>query len=106
MANFTRYRSGVQRVDDVLGTIQKDIEALETSAATFTTETVVDTLVSTLVSTLFGTSTYTAATMNTAPTDGSVRTVRVSDGGFLGTGGIAIFINGHWVDAASGTEYT
>lgn len=102
MANFTRYRSGVQRVDDVLGRVQKDIEALETSAATFTTETAVDTL----VSALFSSTTYTAATMNTAPTDGSVRTVRVSDGGFLGTGGIAIFINGHWVDAASGTEYT
>ncbi len=102
MANYTRYRSGVQRVDDVLGKVEKDIRALETSAATFATETAVDTL----VSALFGSTIYTQATISGAPTDGSIRFVRVSDGGFLGSGGMAAFINNHWVDTATGAEYT
>lgn len=102
MANYTRYRSGVQRVDDVLGIIQKDIEDLETSAAAAATTTAVNTL----ISTLFNATTYTVATMNTAPTDGTVRFVTVSDGGLLGTGSIAVFIDGHWKDSGTGDNLT
>lgn len=103
MANFTRYRSGVQRVDDVLGQVQRDMEALETSAATFTTESAVDTI----LSSIFGSSTtYTLANINTAPTDGSVRFVTVSDGGLFGSGSMAVFVNGHWVDASTGDQLT
>jgi hypothetical protein len=98
LANFTRYRSGVQRVDDVLGSVQKDIEALETSAATFTTESAVDTL----LGSIFSSTSYTVATMNTAPTDGSVRFARVTDGGLFGAGSIAVLVNGVWIDTSSG----
>lgn len=102
MANYTRYRSGVQRVDDVLGRVQQDIEALETSAATFQTEAAVDTL----ISSIFGTTTYTVATIATAPVDGSVRIVRLTDGGIQTTGSLAVLVDGRWVDTSTGEYLT
>lgn len=100
MANYTRYLSGHSRVDDVLGKVQKDVQSLETTAMT---ETDVDDAISAIYA---SSTTYTVATMNTAPTDGSVRFVKVSDGGILGTGSVAIFFNGHWVDSGTGDDLT
>lgn len=100
MASNTRYLSGHPRVDDVLGKVQKDVQTLETTAMT---ETDVDTAISAIYA---SSTTYTVATMNTAPTDGSVRFVKVSDGGALGVGGVAIFFNGHWVDSGTGDDLT